>query len=137
MRRDMTTPRPLPLRGATPPQFLRYATAGVAGTAVQYLVLIVLVQAAAIGAVVASTLGAVAGALVNYHLNHRYTFNSDKPHARALPRFATVALAGVAVNAAVLALMLAFVTPHYLLAQLAATAAVLLAGFAVNRAWTF
>jgi putative flippase GtrA len=137
MHANMTTPRPFPLRGATPPQFLRYAAAGAAGTAVHYLVLIVLVQAAAVGAVVASTLGAVAGALVNYRLNHRYTFDSDKPHAHALPRFAAVALAGVAVNAAVLSLMLAFITPHYLLAQLAATAVVLIAGFAVNRVWTF
>src|SRR5262249_36161861 len=137
MRGDMTTPRPFPLRGATPPQFLRYAAAGAAGTAVHYLVLIVLVQIAHVGAVVASTVGAVAGALVNYRLNHRYTFDSDKSHAHALPRFAAVALAGVAVNAAVLTLMLTFVTPHYLLAQLVATAVVLLAGFAANRAWTF
>ncbi len=133
----MTTPRPFPLRGTTPPQFLRYAAAGAAGTAAHYLVLVVLVQAAAVGAVVASTLGAIAGALVNYRLNHRYTFDSDKPHAHALPRFALVALAGIAVNATVLALMLAYVTSHYLLAQLVATAVVLLAGFAINRAWTF
>jgi putative flippase GtrA len=133
----MTTPRPFPLRGTTPPQFLRYAAAGAAGTAVQYAVLVVLVQAAGVGAVTASTLGAISGALVNYRLNHRYTFDSDKAHARALPRFALVAIAGIAVNAAVVAMMIAWVTPYYLLAQLAATAVVLLFGFVVNRAWTF
>ena len=44
------------------------------------------------GAVAASTLGAIAGALVNYSLNHRFTFASDKAHRQALPRFAVVAV---------------------------------------------
>ena len=136
----MSAPRPYPLRAlrdAASPQFVRYAIAGAAGTAVHYLVLIALVQAASLSAVPASTAGAVAGALVNYRLNHRYTFESDQAHGRALPRFALVALAGIAVNAAVVAAMIAFVSPNYLLAQVAATAVVLVSGFLVNRAWTF
>ena len=74
---------------------------------------------------------------MNYRLNHRYTFESDRSHGRALPRFALVALSGIAVNAAVVAAMIAFVSPNYLLAQVAATAVVLVSGFLVNRAWTF
>jgi putative flippase GtrA len=132
----MTTP-PAPLRRNTAPQFLRYAGAGVAGTALHYAVLVALVQLAALGAVVASTIGAIAGALVNYRLNHQFTFASDKAHGRALPRFALVAVAGIALNAIVLAAMLAFVTAQYLVAQVAATGAVLVAGFFANRTWTF
>jgi putative flippase GtrA len=133
----MTTPHPAPLRKTTAPQFLRYAGAGVAGTALHYAVLVALVQLAALGAVVASTIGAIAGALVNYLLNHQFTFASDKAHGHALPRFALVAGAGIALNAIVLAAMLAFVTAQYLVAQVAATGAVLVAGFLANRTWTF
>ena len=133
----MSIPQPAPLRRSTAPQFLRYAGAGIAGTALQYAVLIVLVQLAGLGAVIASTVGAIAGAIVNYSLNHQFTFESDKTHGHALPRFALVAVAGVALNAVVVAAMLAFVTSQYLVAQLAATGAVLVAGFLVNRAWTF
>jgi putative flippase GtrA len=133
----MTTPHPAPLRRSTAPQFLRYAGAGIAGTALHYAVLVVLVQLAGLGAVVASTLGAIAGALVNYRLNHQFTFASDKAHGHALPRFAFVAVVGIALNAMVLAAMLAFVTSHYLVAQVAATGAVLFGGFLANRAWTF
>ena len=82
----MSAPRPYPIRAlryAASPQFLRYAIAGAAGTAVHYLVLIALVQGASVAAVPASTAGAVAGALVNYRLNHRYTFESDRSHATA------------------------------------------------------
>jgi putative flippase GtrA len=133
----VSTPQPAPLPRTTAPQFLRYAGAGIAGTALHYALLVALVQLAGIGAVVASTVGAVAGALVNYRLNHQFTFASDKAHGHALPRFALVAIGGIALNAIVVAAMLAFVTTHYFIAQVAATGAVLVAGFLANRTWTF
>ena len=130
----MPSRAPVPLPAA---QFLRYAGAGAIGTGLHYAVLIALVQLARAGPVLASTAGAVCGALVNYALNHRFTFASDKSHGRALPRFALVAAAGVALNALVMATVLAVAGPHYLVAQVIATAAVLAAGFLANRAWTF
>jgi putative flippase GtrA len=132
----MSANAPAPPPSRPRPQFLRYAGAGAVGTAVHYAMLITLVQLARVDAVVASTAGAMAGALVNYVLNHRFTFASEKPHARALPRFALVSAAGVALNAAVLAGVLA-VVPHYLVAQVVATGVVLVAGFVANRTWTF
>jgi len=87
-------------------------------------------------AVAASTAGAIVGAGINYFLNHRFTFASEQSHRRALPRFAAVAAAGVVLNALVLAAVLAL-APHYLVAQVVATLAVLLAGYLVNRTWTF
>ena len=119
------------------PQFVRYAGAGVLGTAAHYAVLVTLVQGAFAGVVAASTAGAVVGAGVNYLLNHRYTFASREAHGHALPRFAAVAAGGVALNALVVAGMLALVGPHYLVAQVVATLAVLVAGYLANRAWTF
>jgi len=119
------------------PQFLRYASAGAVGTAVHYALLIGLVQLARRDAVVASTAGAIAGALVNYALNHRYTFASGRPHRHALPRFLLVAIGGIALNALVMSAMLAIARTHYLVAQVVATATVLAAGFLVNRRWTF
>lgn len=133
----MTPPRPSSRHGIASPQFLRYALAGAAGTAVHYAVLIVLVQLASIGAVAATTAGAVSGALVNYRLNHRFTFESEQPHKHALPRFALVAVLCIAINAAVVAMLLPWVAPYYLLAQVAATGVVLISGYLVNRTWTF
>ncbi len=118
-------------------QFLRYASAGAVGTACHYAVLIALVQLARTAPVIASTAGAVCGAIVNYALNHRFTFASDKPHAHALPRFALVSVAGIVLNALVMAAVLALASPPYLVAQVIATGAVLAAGFLVNRVWTF
>jgi putative flippase GtrA len=120
------------------PQFVRYAGAGVLGTAAHYALLVALVQFAQVAVVAASTAGAVAGAAINYVLNHRYTFASRAAHRRALPRFAVVAACGVALNALVLSGVLAVVGPqNYLVAQVAATLAVLVGGYLANRAWTF
>ena len=119
------------------PQFFRYAGAGAVGTGIHYAMLITLVQLAHVGAVTASTVGAILGAIVNYALNHRYTFASRKAHGRALPRFALVAAAGIALNAIVLAAMLALANSNYLVAQIVATCAVLAAGYVANRTWTF
>lgn len=117
-------------------QFLRYASAGAVGTLAQYATLVALVQAQWTGAVVASTIGAILGALVNYVLNHRFTFASGRTHAHALPRFAAVAVMGILLNAAVVAILVQ-ANVHYLVAQVVATGAVLVGGYLANRAWTF
>jgi putative flippase GtrA len=119
------------------PQLLRYGLAGAVGTALHYAILVSLVQFAHAPAVAASTAGAVAGALVNYVLNHRFTFASSRTHDHALPRFAAVALAGIAINAIVMNAMLSLLGVHYLAAQIVATGVVFVASFFINRAWTF
>ncbi len=133
----MPTREPSPLPSPMALQFFRYAGAGAIGTGFHYAVLIALVQFAHVGAVVASTAGAVAGATLNYALNHRFTFASRRAHGRAMPRYALVAITGIALNAIVVAAVLALAGPHYLVAQVIATFAVLAAGYVANRAWTF
>lgn len=118
-------------------RFLRYTAAGAIGTAVHFSILAALVHFAGAAPVLASTAGAIAGALVNYAANHRYTFQSRRAHTVALPRFFLVATAGIALNALVLAATLALLPFHYLVAQAIATAVVLVAGFLANRRWTF
>jgi len=118
-------------------QLVKYATAGAIGTALQYSILLALVEGAGIGAVPASTFGAAAGAVVNYALNHRYTFRSNRPHAEALVKYFCVSIAGIVLNALVLAVAISLVGVHYVIAQVIATGVVLFAAFAVNRAWTF
>jgi putative flippase GtrA len=116
--------------------FIRYAGVGAIGTAVHYLLLIGLVQGFGAGAVAASTGGFVLGAFVNYGLNHHFTFASERAHRVALPRFFAVASLGLLLNALVMTATLA-VLPHYVIAQIVATAAVLVMGFFANHRWTF
>lgn len=118
-------------------RLLRYSFVGAAGTAAHYALLVALVQAGLADPILASTLGAVAGAIVNYMLNHTYTFASRRRHRASLPRFMAVAAAGTALNAALLAALVNGAGVHYLAAQVVATLAVLGATYLANRAWTF
>lgn len=118
-------------------QFLMFAMVGAVGTAVQYLLLIALVQLAAWPAVPAAAVGFAGGALVNYALNYRYTFDSRAPHRDTLMKFLSVALAGALLSTAVMWVGTEAFAVHYLLAQVAATALVLVFNFTVNKLWTF
>ncbi|MGH8750099.1 MAG: GtrA family protein [Burkholderiales bacterium] len=132
-------PQPLPESRQTiawPDQFLRFAGAGVFGTAAHYLVLLILVELAAANPVTASFLGFLCGALVNYTLSRRYIFESAAPHRQALIKFLGVALVGLALNTLIMSAGVGLGL-HYLLAQIIATGLVLMWNFAGNKFWTF
>lgn len=118
-------------------QFLRFAGTGAIGTVVQYIVLIALVQLAVAGAVAASFIGFVCGALVNYFLSRHYVFQSSIPHREALAKFFTVAVIGLVLNTLVMAAGVYLLNWYYIVAQIAATGVVLVWNFAGNKLWTF
>lgn len=118
-------------------QFLRFATVGGIATGIHYFILVVLVHSANMNAVWASTIGFAISALFNYLLNYRYTFQSNVEHKRAIIKFFLVASVGLIVNSLTMHMLIELVGAHYLLAQLMATALVLLWNFTGNRLWTF
>jgi putative flippase GtrA len=120
-----------------PSGLLAYGAAGLAGTVAHYVVLIVLVQIYNTEPVAGSTVGALIGAVVNYWLNHRFTFRSTVPHGRAFIRFMLVAVAGMIINAAALFIAVHVIGLHYLLGQVAATGLAFLGSYELNRRWTF
>lgn len=117
-------------------RFLTYAMVGAVGTLVQYVILATLVSLRWAGPVTASLIGAVAGAVINYLLNARFTFAS-KAHSTALPKFAATALLGAAVNGLLMKVLIDFANINYLVAQLISSAAVLAITYCINLVWTF
>lgn len=118
-------------------QFLRYALVGIAAAIGHYGTLIGLVETGAAGAVAASLAGFVVGGVISYVLNRRFTFESDKSHAGAVPRFAVIAVAAFLMTGALMWAFTTFTPLHYLLAQLVTTGIVLVWTFFANRFWTF
>jgi putative flippase GtrA len=114
-----------------------FGLVGVIGTAAHYLTLILLVEAAKLDPVVATTTGFLVGALVNYVLNHRYTFRSTKVHLDAGPKFFLIAAVTGALNALLVHVGVNLAGANYLLIQVGATVVVFLANFALNSLWTF
>ena len=118
-------------------QFVKFALVGGLATALQYAILVVLVEGPQWPPVFASSVGFAVSALGNYLLNRRFTFRSQRRHLEAAPRFAVVAVIGFWINAAVVWLAFDAAGLHYLVAQVVATLATLGWTFAANRNWTF
>ncbi|SFN07942.1 GtrA family protein [Variovorax sp. OV329] len=117
--------------------FMRFAGAGAVGTAAHYALLVALVSGLGATGWMASVAGSVVGALVNYTINYFWVFDSRPGHGHAFPRFMAVAGVGLAINAAAMYLLTVTLGLHYLVAQLLATALVLVVGFVLNARWTF
>jgi len=118
-------------------KFVSFAGVGAIGTTGHYLLLVSLVSGLGVDPVLGSCAGFVLGALINYWLNYRYTFRSDRRHSVTLPRFLTVALMGFLINSAIMFVLTGPAALHYIFAQVVATGVVLIFGFAMNLLWTF
>lgn len=117
-------------------RFVRFILVGGVATAIQYVLLVLLVRGLRVAPTPASSIGFALSAVVNYLLNYRFTFQSNRPHAPAATKFGVLASAGLLINAAIMRLLVG-AGMHYLLAQVCATAVVLFWNFIGNTVWTF
>ena len=118
-------------------QFLAYSGTGVLAAVAHYGVLGVLVEAFAVRPSLAALAGFVAGGIVSYFFNRRWTFDSARSHTAAVPRFAIVAAVAFVLTGLLMEVLTARVGLHWLLAQLVTTAVTLVWTFFANRLWTF
>jgi putative flippase GtrA len=114
----------------------RFAAAGAVGTLLHYVVLFLLVSAVGIPAATSAMAGALCGGLCNYYLNHRFIFPGSRRHQQSLPKFAAMVVLGMFLNG-VIVKALTTAGLHYLLAQLAATFAILILNFFIVKTWIF
>ena len=118
-------------------QFGTFAMVGLVGTAAHYSLLYALVEWVRIDPVIASGWGALAGLIVNYYLNHGFTFKSDLSHWHAFPKFALIAGLGLSLNIVLMAWLVDGMKIYYMFAQILVTGIVLVWNFIGNRLWTF
>lgn len=127
-------------------QFLFFTAIGGIGTGGQYITLILLTESGLLTPLPASFIGFSVGAVINYYLNHRFTFKSNKSHKEAMTKFFIVAIFGAVINTVLMYLgihilnMYTELSTHYLyylLPQIVATGVVLLWNFSANKFWTF
>ena len=129
--------RIIPIRSSIIWKFICFAGVGAGGTLVQYATLFILVRLHIANAIAASAIGFILGAIVNYYLNYRYIFTSSKRHRDAMTKFLVVALAGLAINVAVLSFIMSNFHLHYFVSQVISTGFVLFFNFTGNYIWTF
>ncbi|MFK0273892.1 GtrA family protein [Ensifer sp. NPDC090286] len=115
--------------------FVRYFACGCIAASLQVATLAVLVETARLEPVFASTIAFYFAVVVNYCLQRRFTFRSDAPHLKALPKFVAVSTFGAGINA--VAFLLLSTVMHYLAAQALALLLVFSVNYALSRMLIF
>ncbi|MFA5699811.1 MAG: GtrA family protein [Desulfuromonas sp.] len=115
----------------------KYLLASVVGTTAHYGLMLLLIRGFAANVVLASTCGALTGAVIVYVLNYFFTFRCQKNHVESMAKFFLLAAAGAGVNGLVLNTAVEYLEWSVPGAQLLATAIVFSLNFTLNRAWTF
>jgi putative flippase GtrA len=118
-------------------QFIKFGIVGVSNTLLTLVVYTVLLKAFGVWYLAASAIGFIAGATNGFLLNRRWTFRDHVGDAFTPFRWAIVQGAGLAINEAMLYLLVHDAKLDKLLAQVCATALVTVTTFFANRAWTF
>lgn len=124
-------------------QFLSYSYFGLIGTLIHLFLMGGLINAGAV-AIVSTTIGAIAGAVVNYYCCRNRVFtkgsggnpeNNTENILAQMGRFGIVALVCVVANGILFAATIQWVST--ISAQLVATTVVCAIGYICNRYWTF
>lgn len=118
-------------------QFSTFLVVGAIATAAHYTVFLSLMHVVGIAAVPAALSGFVIGAVVNYTLNRRHTFNTTRTHVEAGWRFAAVATTGFCMTWALMQGLTRGLLAPPLVAQIFTTGVILVFNFIVHRLWTF
>jgi|APSaa5957512576_1039674.scaffolds.fasta_scaffold177504_2 putative flippase GtrA len=118
-------------------QVVRFLMTGGLSTGLHYFVLGVLTAYFSVSAVVASSLGYFSGALLSYVLNYFFTFESERPHVEAVPRFYTMVFIGFVINASCVGLAADYFGWNKWVVQVIATCLTLIWNFWASRHWVF
>ncbi len=118
-------------------QFSSFLLVGGLATAVHYCLFLGLTLLFQVTPVPASLTGFVVGGVVNYVLNRRHTFETDRSHAEAGWRFALVAGTGFCITWALMRQLTGVLHIQALLAQIFTTGVTLVFNFIAHRFWTF
>lgn len=116
-------------------QFSCFFVVGVLSALIQFSILISSVEFFFIKPIFASTLGYIAGAWINYILNHYLTFKSNLSHKKTLVRFIFNSLFGLVLNFFLMKILLIYYP--YILSQILASGVILFWNFLIHRYWTF
>lgn len=124
-------------RAAAGPQFLRFALVGVAATLTHALALTLLVEACHTDATLSNGLAFALAVQITYWGQRLWVFRRKPADARGLVRFAVTAAIGLALNVAIMALVVDGLRLDYRIGFGLALLAVPLVSFILSRKWVF
>ncbi len=115
----------------------KYFVVGLLGTITHFSILYISVEYFSFSPLVGSSTGFVWVVIQSYFLNRNWTFQSDRGHMSAIPRFVAVSTMGFFLNLLIMAVMLNVFKLPYMLAQATVVVVVPVSNFLLNKHWTF
>jgi putative flippase GtrA len=122
---------------ATLRQFIRFAIVGAAASVTHVAAALALIEQAGVAVMTANALAFCVAVFVSYSGNHIWTFRADGRHGIHFPRFFATALAGLALNQAIVFVATEQFGWGYLPAILIVVTLVPLTTFAASKLWAF
>ena len=119
---------------------LRFGLVGASGVVVNTLILWLLTQIGGVTLLVASALATEVAILTNFLLNDRWTFGTGQSREGAFVRFLrfnSVALGGMAITIALLALLTSTMRMPLLMANMIAVCGAMIWNYLINSRWTW
>lgn len=116
--------------------FAKFLAVGGGATMAHYFIAYLLLNFNITSTTNASTIGFSLSAIGNYYANAIYTFNSNRQHINALPRFIFIAAIGCGINGIILSNLYPIIGA-FLPSQMIATIFVIMWNYTINAAWTF
>lgn len=118
-------------------KFVRFCITGVLTAAVYFAALVALIEVAGAAPWLAGLIAFLIAISFNYVLHKRWTFESDRRHREAMPRFLVTVTIGGLLNVGILHALSAHAGFHYLAAQAVAIGCVLAWNFLMLDRWAF
>jgi putative flippase GtrA len=115
----------------------RYGVVGVLGTLIHFATTIALVELLGTNPVAATVIGFLLALITSFVLMRGWVFRSAAPVAAAFPRYVAVSVAGLALNAGLMYLVVDIARVSYLWGLVAVVIVVPVFNFTLNRVWTF
>ena len=110
---------------------------GILGTSLHFLLLFIFVEKFSQDPVLSSIAAFPAVVFISYVLNKNWTFESDKAHAIALPKYLIVCLVSLINNFLLMYLLVNIFEIWYMAAQACSIAVIPLINFILKKYWAF
>ncbi len=114
-----------------------FVAVGACAAAVHQASVMALVEAGLLPALAANVPAFALAWLVSYLGHRRFSFDSDRPHREAAPRFLAVSLLGFGSNQMLYAALLRWSGLHYAVALFITLLAVAVMTYVLGRSWAF
>jgi putative flippase GtrA len=118
-------------------KIIKYAVVGVLGTLTHFSILTILVEVLHCRPVVSSTVGFICTLIISYYFNYTWTFASKSRHIVTLPRYTTVSLIGLCLNASVMYIAVNIFNLWYATGQAVSVIIIPTSNFLLNSYWSF